>query len=115
MRLEVGKSYRNAFGQIRKIVSYTGRTSYPYLDNEGSTYTQRGKHMTDQDSELDLVEEIEIADGSHITPTLTKLELFAAAALAGYVTKSVSPQSAASCAVLAAEALIKELENTNGN
>lgn len=42
MRIEVGKKYINAIGDIAEIITYDKVSSYPYGDNQGIDYTISG-------------------------------------------------------------------------
>ena len=56
MKLEVGKSYKNRGGYIRRIASYSSVTQQ-YKDFYGTIYNNEGKFIFDRGTMLDLIEE----------------------------------------------------------
>jgi len=55
MKIEVGKKYINAIGDITKIVTYDRNSNYPYDDSESNCYVESGniwKNKTPHDKDL---------------------------------------------------------------
>ena len=67
MKLKVGKKYKNKEGKIVTIVSI-----FPYMDNNGDTYTQSGSFNTFASDHYDLVEEVKTNDKKISFPTNMK-------------------------------------------
>ena len=59
LKLEVGKSYRRRDGERAFIVSNAGHNRYPFISDQGPTYTEKGRYDVDKDCDLDLVAEWE--------------------------------------------------------
>lgn len=57
LKLEVGKKYVNRDGDIIKIIAFSGEITFPYLGNDGETYTEYGSYLAMGFNQYDLVEE----------------------------------------------------------
>lgn len=61
MKLEIGGTYLTR-DELRTVVvtSTTAATFYPYLGNDGNSYTAEGKYWYDREDGKDLVERIDV-------------------------------------------------------
>ena len=57
MRIEIGKKYITASGNIEKIILKDNDYTYPYCDNNNNSYTEEGKYLQYGDED-DLICEI---------------------------------------------------------
>lgn len=64
MKLEIGKTYIDGYGNEVTIVSRGACNEYPFIGNNGKTYTKEGKFYRFMGSAYDLVKEKET------TPTM---------------------------------------------
>jgi len=64
MKLEVGKSYNNRLGGMVKIIKKTGHKVYPFVGNNGETYTESGRVLDYIDGEEDIIREVNTRGGA---------------------------------------------------
>lgn len=67
LNLEVGKTYLNREGELRKI-THVSRDQVPprYVSNTGLTYLENGAHLPNQKTKWDLIVEVQITSSRTI-------------------------------------------------